>query len=243
MTTITPLLSGSGELDASLRDWRGIAARLDHTFPVHSATREQIVSACELARDFGVRSIMPPPCWVPLAVAHLHGTPVKVVGSVGHPLGASLASVKRYEADELLRLGAQELEVVANVGELKSDGRVLVGAELCSIGKLVHDAGCKFSVRLELPLLGIDLKILACELAAQSGADCVVASIGGYDDSVANDIALLRGVLGARAQISVAGDIRQIREVSSLIAAGADRVAVPDPALVLVELGAPAISH
>ena len=156
-----------------ISDWRSAAHIIDHTLLAPEATRAQLVSHCGDAEKFGFHCVVVNPCYVASAAAQLRGTPVKVAAVVGFPLGANLTATKLAEAEAALHNGARELEMVINIGALKSGDRVLVQTEMRLLAKLAHEGNALLKIILENALLTQEEKILGCALAMDAGADFV----------------------------------------------------------------------
>jgi len=180
------------------------------------------------------------PCHLALASKLLRDTRVKVGTVIGFPLGATLTTVKRFEALEALRLGADELDMVLNIGSLKSGDRTLVECDISSLAEVIHHAGAVLKVILETALLTDDEKRLACELCLAANADFVKTSTGfGPTGATVEDVALLRRVVGNRARVKAAGGIRTAADAAAMISAGADRIGCSSSVSIVRELGAP----
>jgi deoxyribose-phosphate aldolase len=143
---------------------------------------------------------------------------------VGFPYGGALTTVKRFEAAEALRLGADELDMVINLGALKSGDRALAGADIRGVVEIAHAAGAIVKVILETPLLTIDEKLAACELSIAAGADFVKTCTGLAGPATVEDVSLLRGVVGERAGVKASGGIRTLANAAAMVGAGADRL-------------------
>jgi len=222
-------------------DWRSVAQLIDHTQLKPDATRSQIVALCDEAVRFGFYSVMINPCYVALAVSKLRGTPVEVGTVVGFPLGANLTVTKLAEAEAALRNGAHELDMVLNIGALKSGGRVLVQNEMRSLVQLAHRHGAILKVVLENALLTQEEKILACALAVEAGVDFVKTSTGfAASGATAPDVVLMRGVVGLRIGVKAAGGIRTAANLMDMVEAGASRIGASASVRIVQELGAPA---
>jgi deoxyribose-phosphate aldolase len=179
------------------------------------------------------------PAYVALAVTHVHGTPVKVGTVIGFPLGANLTSTKISESEAVLRQGAQEIDMVINVGALKSGDRVLVQTEIRLLARLAHGGGAILKVILENALLTQEEKILVCALAMDAGADFVKTSTGfAASGATAADVALMRGVVGHRLGVKAAGGIRTLAQLAEMVDAGANRIGSSCSVEILRELGA-----
>ncbi len=221
--------------------WQEVAHVIDSTLLRADTSRAQVVHLCEEAAHFGFASVFVHPSYVALAVNLLRNTPVKVGTPVGFPLGAALTTVKRFEAREALRLGADELDMVMNIGALKSGNRGVVQADVSGVVDIAHEAGAVVKVILETSLLTLEEKIAACELAVAARADFVKTSTGdATGGATVDDVALMRGVVGSRAGVKAAGGIRTAGDVARMLAAGADRIGTSTAAAIMAELGAPA---
>ncbi|MBV9610666.1 MAG: deoxyribose-phosphate aldolase, partial [Acidobacteria bacterium] len=150
--------------------WQEMAKRIDHTLLRPDATREQVTRLCEEARHFNFAAVVVNPCHVALAARLTRDSPVKVATVIGFPLGATLTTVKRFEAAEALRLGADELDMVINVGALKSGDRQAVANDIAAVVEVAHRASAIVKVILETALLTLDEKKLACDLCVAAEA-------------------------------------------------------------------------
>lgn len=226
------------DAQVAVRQWRQLAAAIDHSLFRPDSTQDQIVKLCEEAVSFGFAAICVNPCWISLAAAILHGTPVKIATTIGFPLGSNHTSVKRFETHEAVRLGAQELEMVMNIGSLKSGDRRLVQTEFESIIKVAHDYGVIVKVILETPLLSLEEKILSCQLCVAAKADFVKTATGFMGGATTEDVALLRGVVGSDAGVKAAGGIRDATTANAMLDAGADRIGTSNAVAIIREMGA-----
>jgi len=225
---------------AGALNWVAAARMIDHTLLKPDATREQVEKLCREAAHFDFASVCVNAYWVPLCAAMLRPTPVKVCTVIGFPLGATLTSAKRAEAVEVLRLGADELDMVMNVGALKSGdtGRVL--ADVRGVAEVAHEAGALLKVILENVLLTREEKVLACEICLAAGADFVKTSTGfASGGATAEDVALMRSVAGQRAGVKAAGGIRTAEHFRAMVQAGADRIGCSASVGILRQMGAP----
>lgn len=226
------------DAQVAVRSRRHIAAAIDHTQFKPETDREQIVRLSEEAISFGFAAVCVNPCWISVAAAVVHGSPVRVASTIGFPLGANSISVKRLEAEEAIRLGAQELEMVINVGALKSGERRLVQNEIESITRIAHDHGAIIKVILEMPLLTLEEKILSCQLCLAANADFVKTATGFMGGATEDDVALMRGVVGNQAGVKAAGGIRSAAAVNAMLDAGADRIGTSSALAIMKELEA-----
>lgn len=227
------------DVQAPVRSWREIAATIDHTLFKPEADRNDIIKFAEEALSFGFAAVCINPCWIGLAASIVHGTPVKIASTVGFPLGASQSSVKRLEAHEAVRVGAQELEMVMNLGALKSGDRTLVQNEIQSIVEIAHGHGAIVKVILETPLLTLEEKILSCQLCLAAKADFVKTATGFMGGATPEDVALMRGVVGDQAGVKASGGVRTAAAVNAMLDAGADRIGTSSSVAIMNELGAP----
>jgi deoxyribose-phosphate aldolase len=237
MTAYPSVVAGALALPAS--DWRSAANLIDHTLLKPEATRNQVIALCQEAARYGFHAVMVNPANVALAAIQLRRTPVRVGTVVGFPLGANLTSTKIAEADSALRNGAHELDMVMNIGALKSGERVLVSTEMRSLTRLAHERGAILKVILENTLLSQEEKILACVLAAEVGVDFVKTSTGmGDSGATHSDVALMRGVVGLNIGVKAAGGIRTAAQFMDMLDAGANRIGTSSSVQIVQELGA-----
>ena len=236
---VNSLVMGSQAADL-LRDWHSVASLIDHTLLSASATSREIISLCADSKRYGFYSVMVNPAWVALAAAQVHGSPVKVGTVVGFPLGANLTVTKLAEAEAAAQNGAHDLDMVINVGALKSGDRVLLQTEIRSLADMAHVHGAVLKVILENALLSQEEKILACALAAEAGADFVKTSTGfAASGATAADVALMRGVVGHDIGVKAAGGIRTAAQLTEMVEAGANRVGASASVAIVREFGAP----
>lgn len=206
-------------------DRRALASVFDHTLLKPEATREQVVKLCEEAGEFQFACAMVNSTWVPLAHQVLRGSGVPVGVVVGFPLGASLTTTKREESLSTLKLGARELDMVINIGLLRSGMNTLVERDVQAVVEIAHDAGALVKVILETCLLSVEEKLRAAELVISAGADFLKTSTGfSTGGATAEDVALLRGVAGTRCGVKASGGIRTLADARSMLEAGANRI-------------------
>lgn len=229
-----------GALSGVMSDWRSAAQLIDHTLLVPQATRNQVLALCSEAVRYRFYSVMVNPSYVALAAAHVHGSPVKVGTVIGFPLGATLSVTKLAEAEAALHNGAHELDMVINLGALKSGDRVLVQNEMHSLAELAHHHGAILKAIVENALLSQDEKILACALAVEAGVDFVKTSTGfASTGATAADVALMRGVVGHKVGVKAAGGIRTAAQFADMVDAGANRIGASASVAIVREMGAP----
>ncbi len=223
----------------ALSSWQALAAVIDHTLLKPDATREQIENLCDEAIRYRFACAMLNPVWVSTAVGVLSGTGIPVGVVIGFPLGASLVSTLRQEAAALTRLGARELDMVLPLGQLKSGNHQAVHHTIHAVATVAHHHGALLKVILETALLSVEEKLRAAEIAIQAGADFLKTSTGfASAGATAADVALLRGVAGARCGIKAAGGIRTLDDVRALLEAGANRIGASASVAIVRELGA-----
>jgi len=217
-----------------------LAAVLDHTLLRPDATRAQVIQLCHEAAEHRFACAMVNPIWVATAVETLAGTGIPVGVVVGFPLGASLAPSKRDETARVLKLGAHDIDMVLNVGLLKSGTREdyeAVRQDIRGIVELAHGAGAIVKVILETCLLSFEEKLRASEIALAAGADFLKTSTGfSHGGATADDITLLRSVAGSRAGVKASGGIRTLADASAMLHAGASRIGASASVRIVAEL-------
>jgi deoxyribose-phosphate aldolase len=206
-------------------NWQDLARMIDHTLLRPEATPEQIVRLCGEARDCSFAAVVVNPCYVPLAVSQVHDSVVKVVTVAGFPLGANLTHTKQFEAEQALVQGASEIDMVLNIGALKSGDRQTVLTDIRNVAEVTHSRGGLLKVILESGLLSEDEKKLACEISVEAKADFVKTSTGfvGGGATVA-DVALMRRIVGNAVGVKASGGVRTAADAQAMIAAGANRI-------------------
>jgi deoxyribose-phosphate aldolase len=220
--------------------WQAAARMIDHTLLKPEASREQIEKLCREAARFDFAAVCVNAYWIPLCAAILRPTPVKVCTVVGFPLGATLTSAKRGETAEALRLGADEIDMVMNIGAIKSGDYARVENDIRAIAEVTQDAGALLKVIFENVLLTREEKIAACELSLAAGADFVKTSTGfSSGGATVEDVALMRAHVGNRAGVKAAGGIRTADQFQAMVAAGADRIGASASVAICRKLGAP----
>jgi len=217
---------------------QALAAVLDHTLLKPEATRQQVESLCTAGAVHHFACVMVNPIWVSTAVAVMAGTGVPVGSVLGYPFGASLVSTLRQEAAALIRLGVREFDMVLPVGLVKSGNHQAAQRHIHSVVNVVHHHGALLKVTLETNLLTMEEKLRAAEVAIQAGADFIKTSTGfAPGGATAADVALLRGVAGARCGIKASGAIRTLDQVRAMLEAGANRIGSSASAAILREFG------
>jgi deoxyribose-phosphate aldolase len=203
----------------------GIASMIDHTLLRPDATRHDIEELCREAAQFEFATVCVNPAWVALAAHRLAGTAVGVCSVVGFPLGATTADVKGYEARRAIFDGAREIDMVINVGALKSGDLRVVERDIEAVTAPCRECGVLSKVIIEAALLTDDEKVTACTLAKAAGADYVKTSTGfGPGGATVADVALMRRVVGTEMGVKAAGGVRDLEGLKAMVAAGATRV-------------------
>jgi len=248
MHTTTPSLTIAepATFDASafatraLSSAAALAAVLDHTLLKPEATRAQVIRLCHEAAEHRFACAMVNPAWVGVAAEALAGTGVPVGVSIGFPLGATLSASKCDEAKRLLKLGAHDVDMVLNIGLLKSgskDDFDAVRQDIRGVVEIAHSNGAIVKVILETCLLTFEEKLRASELALAAGADFIQTSTGfSSGGATVDDITLMCSVVGTRAGVKASGGIRSSADASAVLHAGATRIGASASVKLLAEL-------
>jgi deoxyribose-phosphate aldolase len=223
----------------TLVNWQSVASVIDHTILKPEATRAQVEHLCEEAARYRFACAMVNPVWAATAVKALAGTGIPVGVVLGFPFGASLVSTLRQEASALTRLGARELDMVLPIGVLKSGSYQAVQHTIHAAATMAHHHGALLKVILETALLTVEEKLRASEIAIQAGADFIKTSTGfSTGGATVADVALMRGVAGARCGVKASGGIRTLADVKAMLEAGANRIGASASVAIVRELGA-----
>jgi deoxyribose-phosphate aldolase len=203
----------------------GVASAIDHTLLKPDATADDIDTLCREAREWKFATVCVNPTWVALAARLLQGSGVGVCSVVGFPLGATTPDVKQYEARRAIFDGATEIDMVLNVGALKSGDVRLVSEDIRAVVAACSERQVVTKVILETALLTDEEKATACTLAKAAGADFVKTSTGfGPGGATAADVALMRRVVGADMGVKASGGVRDLQQMQAMVAAGATRI-------------------
>ncbi len=198
---------------------------IDHTLLKPDATQDEIAQLAYEARKYGFASVCVNPSYVKLCSDLLKGSDVVVCTVVGFPLGATSTEAKVFEAQKAVRDGATEVDMVINVGALKSRDYELVERDIASVARVVHAGGAILKVIIETALLTDEEKVAASQLAKVAGADFVKTSTGfGPGGATAEDVALMRRVVGPKMGVKASGGIRTYADAQKMVAAGASRI-------------------
>ncbi len=209
-----------------MTDPKAIARLIDHTLLKPAATRDQIAQLCDEARTYRFASVCVNPAYVSLCAELLSAVEdVAVCTVIGFPLGATLPEVKAFEAERVIADGAREVDMVQNVGALKSGDVGLVQRDIAAVVAVAHAHGALCKVILETALLTDDEKERACRIAQAAGADFVKTSTGfGPGGATVADVALMRRVVGPALGVKAAGGVRSLADVQAMVEAGATRI-------------------
>jgi len=201
-----------------------VARYIDHTLLKPDATRKEIEQLCEEAVRYGFYSVCVNGFWVELCAKILRGKEVKVCSVVGFPLGATDSRTKAFETRNAIENGASEIDMVINVGALKSGDLKSVEEDIRSVRRACR-ATTVLKVIIEACLLSDDEKIIACEISKKAGADFVKTSTGfSKGGATTSDIALMRRVVGSKMGIKAAGGVRSFEDAKKMIDSGATRI-------------------
>src|SRR5881394_3793299 len=207
---------------ASARDW---ASLIDHTLLKPDATQTEIKHLCEEAAQYRFASVCVNPTWVRACACHLRGTGVPVCTVIGFPLGATLSDVKAYEARRAIFNGAREVDMVINIGKLKSGDDCTVEDDIRAVVEAAHENHILCKVIIETALLTVEEKVRACLAAKNAGADFVKTSTGfAKGGATANDVALMRHMVGSALGVKASGGVKGIEDARAMFEAGATRI-------------------
>lgn len=207
---------------ATARDW---ASMIDHTLLKPDATDADIGRLCEEAARHGFASVCVNPSWVKTAACNLRGSGVPVCTVVGFPLGATLPDVKAYETRRAIFDGAREIDMVINIGALKSGDDCAVEYDVRSVVEAAHEHGILVKVIIEAALLTDDEKVRSCMASKRAGADFVKTSTGfAKSGATVADVALMRRTVGAGMGVKAAGGVKGLSDARAMIEAGATRI-------------------
>jgi deoxyribose-phosphate aldolase len=202
-----------------------LAKYIDHTLLRPDATASEIDTMCDEAMQYGFASVCINPTWVKRAAERLRGSSVKVCTVIGFPLGATPPEIKAMEARRALRDGAREVDMVINIGALKSGDHELVLRDIEKVVDAAHEGGAIAKVILETALLTDEEKVIASSLARQARADFVKTSTGfNGGGATVYDVALMRETVGPNMGVKASGGVRTLEDAEDMIAAGATRI-------------------
>ena len=204
---------------------RDLARYLDHTLLKPEASAADIDKLCAEAVEYGFAAVCVNPTWVKRAANNVRGSDVNVASVVGFPLGATPSEIKAMETRRAIRDGAREIDMVINIGALKSGDHETVRKDIEKVSDACREAGVKNKVIIEAALLTDEEKVIASYLAKQAKADYVKTSTGfGPGGATVHDVLLMRETVGPDMGIKAAGGIRSAEDMEDMIAAGATRI-------------------
>ena len=202
-----------------------LAKYIDHTLLRPDVTAADIDLLCDEALEYGFASVCINPTWVKRAAERLRGSSVRVCTVIGFPLGANTHQIKAMEARRALRDGAREVDMVINIGALKSGMTDVVRTDIAQVVDAAHEGGAICKVILETALLSDEEKVVASSLAKQAKADFVKTSTGfGGGGATVYDVALMRETVGPDMGVKASGGVRTLEDAEDMIAAGATRI-------------------
>lgn len=213
-----------------------IASFIDHTLLKPEATAEQVKIICQEARQHAFAAVCVNPSFVPLVHGLLKGTKILVCAVAGFPLGASLPSIKAFETLTLLEHGANEIDMVINIGALKDGAYGLVLNDIAGVVQTAHNQQAQVKVIIETGLLSQQEKILACLLSKAAGADFVKTSTGfSTGGATVEDIDLMHRIVGPQVKVKASGGVRNLADALAMIQAGASRIGTSSGIKILQE--------
>ncbi len=212
------------KLNSKTITYNQLAKVIDHSLLRPELTTDEVIAGCMLANEYHVATVCVKPCHVKLAAGILKDSDVKVTTVVGFPHGSNVTAVKVAEAEQAIQDGAVELDMVLNIGELRSGHDEYVYNDIKAVCDLAHSRGVKVKVILENAYLNNVQKVRACQLAEQAGADWVKTSTGFAPSGASiEDIKLMRQSVSERVQVKAAGGVRSLDALLAVIDAGATR--------------------
>ena len=202
-----------------------LAKKIDHTLLKPEATQDEVIKLCEEADKFDFASVCVMPSYITLCKDRIKSSNVKVCAVIGFPLGATITEVKKYEAQQSIKNGAQELDMVINIGRLKDGDYNYVFDDIAAITQLTKSVNIICKVIIETALLTDEEKVKACLIASDAGADFVKTSTGfSKGGATLEDVSLMKFVVGDKLLVKASGGIRSREDAMKMIANGADRL-------------------
>jgi deoxyribose-phosphate aldolase len=205
-----------------------IAKYIDQTLLAQDATGEEVKAFCKAAREYGFYAVCVQPCRVADAYSVLKGSDVKIAAVVGFPCGSTYTEVKALEAGKCLEDGANEIDMVINIGALREGNLNLVREDIRLVADVAHNHNAILKVIIETGLLTDSEKQLACKIAAEAGADFVKTSTGmakGSKPATVEDVRLMHEAVGHLGlKVKASGGIRDYETAMAMLTAGADRI-------------------
>lgn len=217
-----------------------IAALIDHTILKPETTSAQIRQLCEEALQYKFASACMNPFFVPFAAELVRGSAVKICSVAGFPLGATTTDAKVFETQEAIQHGADEIDMVMNVGALKSGDDAVVADDIRRVADACHRGNAICKVILENCLLTDEEKVRACKIAVLAGADYVKTSTGfNASGATVDDVALMRATVGPKIGVKASGGIRTLEDLQKMVAAGATRIGTSSGVRIMHQARAP----
>jgi len=217
---------------------RELAKMIDSTLIKPAASKDEVIKLCWEAKKYGFSCVVVNPTFVSLVRHMLEATDVKVCSTVGFPIGAGLPEVKAFEAQKVVELGAEEIDMVMNTSALKSKDYETVKKDIRAVLKVKKsNPNVIVKVIIETGLLTDEEKTTACRLAKEAGADFVKTSTGLLGEvATVKDIKLMRRIVGKDMGVKAAGGIRTLKEALAMIKAGANRIGTSTGVAIIEEL-------
>ncbi|MBI4928018.1 MAG: deoxyribose-phosphate aldolase [Anaerolineae bacterium] len=214
-----------------------VAKVIDHSLLKPEMTEAEIVAGCEVAMKYHVASVCVKPYYVPLVKKLLEGSDVLVSTVIGFPHGGATTASKVFEAQDAIANGAVELDMVLNIGELRSGNFDVVREDIKAVCDVANDRGAKVKVILENAYLTDELKVKACQLCEEAGADWVKTSTGfAPSGATLDDLKLMRATVSPKVQVKAAGGVRTLDALLDVIEVGCTRSGATATAVILDEL-------
>jgi deoxyribose-phosphate aldolase len=233
-----PISADTGSICLS-PDVRVLAGLIDHTLLRPQATRVQIEKLCDEALQMSFATVCVNPAWVPLAAQKLRGSRVLVAAVAGFPFGATSTAAKRAEAAAAIRQGAQEIDMVMNIGAMKSGEQDRVETDIRGVVEVCHANGAALKVIIENGYLSDEEKVNACHIVTRAGADFVKTSTGfGPSGATESDVRLMRQTVGSSIGVKAAGGIRSLENALQMLRAGATRLGTSSSLAIMAEASA-----
>lgn len=224
------------ERHSTLTTYEDLARMIDHSLVRPELSEEQIIEGCKIAREYGVASVSVRPCDVELAAGLLDGSGVAVGSVAGFPHGSQTTGVKLYEARDLLRRGAREIDMVLNIGKLISRQFHHLEAELQQMAETCHEQGALLKVIFENAYLSDDLKVVACRLCRRTGVDFAKTSTGfAPSGCTMDDLRLMHEHCAPKVRLKAAGGVRTLEKAMAVHEAGCSRIGATATVTILDE--------
>lgn len=212
-----------------------ISSKIDHTILKPEADKEQIIKLCEEAKEYKFAAVCVNPYYVSLCTELLKDSNVKVATVIGFPLGANTSEVKAFETKDAIDNGAEEIDMVINIGALKNKEYEIVKEDIKKVVEASKDKAL-VKVIIETSLLTEEEKFKACELSKEAGADYVKTSTGfSTGGATVSDVKLMKSVVGDDMKVKASGGIRDLETAKAMIEAGASRLGMSSGVKIMKE--------